>query len=77
MASFTVPAVSANADGWGPTTVPEALDGVPYAPFGKGDRIGRVADFTAAGLRYGACQSLQIVTYLFLGAWRHLRSIYH
>lgn len=54
MASFTVPTVSANADGWGPTTVPESLDGVPYAPFGKGDRIGRVSDFTAAGLRYGA-----------------------
>lgn len=53
VAAFEVPQVAANEDGWGPTTVPEQLDGVPYAPFGKGDKIGRVSDFTAAGLRYG------------------------
>lgn len=53
MVAFEVPQVAANDSGWGPTTVPEQLDGVPYAPFGKGDRVGRVSDFTAAGQRYG------------------------
>lgn len=53
MVAFEVPQVAANDSGWGPTDVPEQLDGVPYAPFGKGDRVGRVSDFTAAGQRYG------------------------
>ena len=53
VAAFEVPQVAANDEGWGPQSVPEQLDGVPYAPFGKGDKIGRVSDFTAAGLRYG------------------------
>ena len=54
-----MPQVAANDSGWGPTHVPEQLDGVPYAPFGKGDRVGRVSDFTAAGQRYGeACTQM-------------------
>ena len=54
MPGFSVPEVDANPDGWGPTTVPEQLDGVPYAPFGKGDKIGRVSDFTNSGFnKYG------------------------
>ncbi len=59
VAAFEVPQVAANDSGWGPTTVPESLDGVPYAPFGKGDKIGRVSDFTAAGLRYSELYVLQ------------------
>ena len=59
MVAFEVPQVAANDSGWGPTDVPEQLDGVPYAPFGKGDRVGRVSDFTAAGQRYGgACTQM-------------------
>jgi hypothetical protein len=35
-------------DGWGPPTVTETtLNGVPYAPFSKGDKLGRMADWTA------------------------------
>ena len=34
---------------WGPTTSTETtLDGVPYAPFSKGDKLGRMADWTAS-----------------------------
>ena len=55
--AFAVPEVAANDEGWGPTTVPEQLDGVPYAPFGKGDKIGRVSDFTNSGFsKYGGVQ---------------------
>ena len=36
--------------GWGPPTTTETtLNGVPYAPFSKGDKLGRVADWTAEG----------------------------
>jgi translation initiation factor 3 subunit D len=34
-------------DGWGPPPSTETtLNGVPYAPFSKGDRLGRMADWT-------------------------------
>ncbi|KAK4060609.1 hypothetical protein Trihar35433_10017 [Trichoderma harzianum] len=37
-------------DGWGPSVTSEiTLDGVPYAPFSKGDKLGRMADWTAEG----------------------------
>lgn len=36
--------------GWGPPVTTEStLDGVPYAPFSKGDKLGRMADWTADG----------------------------
>ncbi|KAJ5900037.1 Eukaryotic translation initiation factor 3 subunit [Penicillium taxi] len=35
-------------DSWGPSnTGDNMLDGVPYAPFSKGDKLGRMADWTA------------------------------
>ncbi|KAL1857084.1 hypothetical protein Daus18300_010427 [Diaporthe australafricana] len=39
-----------DGDGWGPPVTTETtLDGVPYAPFSKGDKLGRMADWTADG----------------------------
>lgn len=35
-------------DTWGPVTSTDNMfDGVPYAPFSKGDKLGRMADWTA------------------------------
>ena len=35
---------------WGPATTTDALvDGVPYAPYSKGDKLGRMADWTTEG----------------------------
>ena len=55
MASFKVPYVPANPSSWGPPP-PSAADedaapqsrfaSLPYAPFGRSDRLGRCADFT-------------------------------
>ena len=44
--SFDTPDVHFNAGGWGPTEddLPTQFLDVPYAPFGKGDRLGRAAD---------------------------------
>ncbi|CRK40278.1 hypothetical protein BN1708_016787, partial [Verticillium longisporum] len=37
-------------DGWGPSVTSDTtLNGVPYAPFSKGDKLGRMADWTADG----------------------------
>lgn len=35
-------------DTWGPATSGDnMLEGVPYAPFSKGDKLGRMADWTS------------------------------
>ena len=35
---------------WGPVTTTDSLvDGVPYAPYSKGDKLGRMADWTTEG----------------------------
>ncbi|KAL4852873.1 Eukaryotic translation initiation factor 3 subunit D [Chlorella vulgaris] len=47
MPSFVLPEVEENADGWGPIAVPPQFDGVPFMPFSKGERLGRIADFSA------------------------------
>lgn len=40
--------------GWGPAITTETtLNGVPYAPFSKGDRLGRMADWTDSKDRDG------------------------
>jgi hypothetical protein len=42
---FAVPEVEDHADGWGPVSTPSALEGMPYAPYSKSDKIGRIADW--------------------------------
>ena len=39
---FIAPAVQNNPDGWGPCELPEQFKDIPYQPFSKGDRIGKV-----------------------------------
>lgn len=51
--AFAVPTCGENPDGWGPCTVPEHLKDIPFAPFGKGDKIGRVSDWTQAAYQKG------------------------
>lgn len=47
MASYQTPHVDVNGNGWGPTTLPEQFLNVPYAPFNKGDKLGKAADFVS------------------------------
>lgn len=51
---FELPSLPAATDGWGPSGPPASLEGgVPYAPFSKGERIGRIADFTPSAFKHG------------------------
>jgi translation initiation factor 3 subunit D len=52
--AFGVPQVAENQDGWGPdaSSVPSQLEHVPYAPFSKGDRVGRASDWTGQAFKY-------------------------
>lgn len=44
---FTINNAHFNYNHWGPTELPEQFLNVPYASFGKGDRLGKAADFTS------------------------------
>ena len=42
MAHFVLPNIPNNADGWGPSGLPEQFKDMPYQPFSKADRLGKV-----------------------------------
>lgn len=48
MAHFEPPLIQENENGWGPSAVPERYKDMPYQPFAKGDRLGKVSDWTGA-----------------------------
>ncbi|KAL4240694.1 Eukaryotic translation initiation factor 3 subunit D [Mactra antiquata] len=48
MAHFEPPMIQENEMGWGPSNVPEKFKDMPYQPFAKGDRLGKVSDWTGA-----------------------------
>nr|CAB3241618.1 eukaryotic translation initiation factor 3 subunit D-like [Phallusia mammillata] len=46
MAKFIPPEIQDNDDGWGPVNLPEKFKDMPYQPFSKGDRLGKVSDWS-------------------------------
>eukprot|EP00761_Pharyngomonas_kirbyi_P013197 gb/GECH01013224.1/.p1 GENE.gb/GECH01013224.1/~~gb/GECH01013224.1/.p1 ORF type:complete len:524 (+),score=164.29 gb/GECH01013224.1/:1-1572(+) len=44
--SFQLPELDHNSSSWGPTQTPEPFDGIPFVPFNKTDRLGKVSDWT-------------------------------
>lgn len=64
-----MPGIVENEEGWGPTSVPEHLEGVPYAPYGKGDKVGRVSDFTQSGFnKYGGKHCSPLIDRAIVGS---------
>jgi len=45
MAEFITPKIQDNPNGWGPVGVPDKFKDMPFQPFSKGDRLGKVADW--------------------------------
>lgn len=45
-AHFIPPSIQGNLSSWGPSSVPTEFQDIPYQPFSKGDRIGKVSDWT-------------------------------
>ncbi|KAJ3180181.1 hypothetical protein HDU85_004184 [Gaertneriomyces sp. JEL0708] len=43
---FVLPVVQDHNRGWGPAQIPEEFADVPYAPFSKSDRLGKIADWS-------------------------------
>lgn len=52
-----IAALPEHENGWGPpASVESALNEVPYAPYSKGDKLGRMADWTSEGGKDGRDQ---------------------
>ena len=51
MAHFSPPLIQDNPDGWGPCAVPAQFKDIPYQPFSKGDRIGKVSLFFTRSIK--------------------------
>ncbi|XP_033216534.1 eukaryotic translation initiation factor 3 subunit D-like [Belonocnema kinseyi] len=45
---FVAPGIQDNPDGWGPCELPDQFKDMPYQPFSKGDRLGKIADWTGS-----------------------------
>jgi translation initiation factor 3 subunit D len=45
MVGFKLIDLQDNQDGWGPITMPPEFQDVPFMPYSKGERLGRIADF--------------------------------
>ncbi|XP_045535644.1 eukaryotic translation initiation factor 3 subunit D [Papilio machaon] len=43
---FIAPIIQDNPTGWGPCEMPEQFRDMPYQPFSKGDRLGKISDWT-------------------------------
>ncbi|EZA58205.1 hypothetical protein DMN91_011646 [Ooceraea biroi] len=46
VAHFHAPAIQHNLEGWGPCELPDQFKDIPYQPFSKGDRLGKISDWT-------------------------------
>jgi translation initiation factor 3 subunit D len=47
-ARFVPPSINDNETGWGPTGIPEQFKDMPYQPYAKSDRLGKIADWTGS-----------------------------
>lgn len=45
-ADFEMPSLQCNDDGWGPCELSDTFRDMPYQPFSKSDRMGKVTDWT-------------------------------
>lgn len=43
---FVPPVIQENLTGWGPCEMPDQFKDMPYQPFSKGDRLGKVIIFS-------------------------------
>lgn len=47
-ADFDMPSLQCNADGWGPCGLSDTFRDMPYQPFSKSDRMGKISDWTGS-----------------------------
>lgn len=48
LARFEMPKLQYNEDGWGPLEGAGSFNEMPYQPFSKSDRLGKISDWTGS-----------------------------
>lgn len=43
---YELPKLSVNTDGWGPSSLPEQFEDLPFALFSRDDSLGMIADLS-------------------------------
>ena len=46
LSHFDMPIIQYNEEGWGPCELPDTFRDMPYQPFSKSDRLGKISDWT-------------------------------
>lgn len=59
--AFVAPVIQDNPTGWGPCEVLARFRDMPYQPFSKGDRLGKISDWTCMQDKRYASQSLSLL----------------
>lgn len=49
-AAFEMPSLQCNEDGWGPCELSNTFRDMPYQPFSKSDRMGKISDWTGSSI---------------------------
>ena len=69
-AHFIPPVIQDNPHGWGPCSIPTEFKDIPYQPFSKGDRIGKVNVWLAIRVKKKSLalrsQQAQVASYPYL-----------
>lgn len=47
-AKFEMPELQYNEDGWGPCEISDSFSDMPYQPFSKSDKMGKISDWTGS-----------------------------
>jgi translation initiation factor 3 subunit D len=64
---FVAPVIQDNPTGWGPCEMPDQFKDMPYQPFSKGDRLGKISDWTGAAFqdkKYASKSQPNLQTYV-------------
>lgn len=64
-AHFQAPAIQHNPDGWGPCELPDQFKDIPYQPFSKGDRLGKVSVGVARTFYFRSAKGVSLLGLLF------------
>ena len=57
-ARFVTPEIKDNPNGWGPNTIPAHFKDMPYQPFSKSDRLGKVSPYKLSSSGVHAVRAL-------------------
>lgn len=67
---YQLPTLAVNESGWGPSSIPEQFECLPFSLFSPDDNLGMIVELTGAGMsRHGISVLCSILCYSFCYGW--------